>query len=419
MIGRTRGRGSRRRSDVQSRTLTSISVEQARRNSTVVAAVSIISRGVGQLTFKAPDSRDVEKLFRKPNNVQSSYEFFHGSTWDLLFYGNAFLRVFRGSASGRVQFIAPMDPEKVRPYLASTGFPRYRITDEGLDLSHRDVVHIRDGGGHELWAQSRLEGAGRRVMSLVYADNLIQDTFEHGISAQYAMTSTDKIDPEKIREWGLALEESFGSSGNRRGGVMVLGSTNNLVKLPGMTPADADLRALRESLIREIAGVYQIPPFLVGGASDTKYSNVTARMTSLQRETFAPITTAICQKLEMALDTKVECDLTELLKGDLATQARLATQLSGGPVLSPNEARTYILDLDQSDQDGMDTVKLATMSTDLPAEPGEREGEFPTDDGTTDPEVEVEESRTSSAPHLRVIKNLSPNEDTHPPPGYW
>ena len=291
-------------------------------------------------------------------------------------------RVFRG-ASRQVRTLGPLDPERIYLRANSLGSPEYQLYETSEWLTADDIVHVRDGGWHEPWARSRLESAGTRVRILIGTDELINATLSAGLNVQYAyMTDADVPPDKKAEEIRQGLLKAYGKTGTRRG-FGVFGGGAKLDKVPGITPADGDMRALREDVKREIAGTWSVPPFLIGAEGDTKYSNYTAQMLTLYRDTFVPVSLALCQKYSLALGTEVVCDHKALLKGDLAAQVAAGVNASGGPFMTPNEARVLFNDLPPMEGEGaehMDECRKGGSS----AEPPDRRGEMPTDDGEMD-----------------------------------
>ena len=381
------------------RHLSPITVESAQTNATVATCVDTIARQVGQLTFTAPE-RDpngpINRVLRRPNDYQGPFTFFHGLVEDLLYHGNSAHRLTRGRG-GAPMFISPMDPQHVRVVPDEYGRPHYRTREFPGLLGPREVIHIRDGGGHEVWARSRLSKGGIRIMALWHADRLIQDTFENGISIQYWVNSTRNLGADGAEKLIEMITAAYGETGARRGGVAVLEGAD-LKTIPGLKPADADLRALRQDLIREIAALFAVPPFLAGGTGDVKYSNVTARMLAMYRETIVPIVINIQEAFSLAFGARIDCDVSGLLSGDLKTQIATAVQATGGPVLTPNEGRALVHGLGLAALEGEENDRLRAGGGGTPAgaeaEDPERPraGEQPTDDGATDPEAEKMET---------------------------
>lgn len=376
--------------------LSPITVEAARRNATVSACVDSIARSVAQLRFTAADrpmNGPVNRLLQRPNDWMAPYPYWHGVVEDMMFHGNAVSRLVRGSSTGRPQFFVPLDPEYLAVSTDDLGRPLYKSIEYSGALGRKDVIHVRDAGGHGLWGASRIQKAGRRIMALNYADELIQDTFENGITAQYWVELEGRIGAEGgAKALGSTILKAFGRKGSRRGGVMVMDPNQRLHKMEGLKPADAELRALRQDLIREIAAQFGTPPFRVGGTGDTKYSNFSASMLTFYRDTIVPVVTNIVQAYTLALGTEIRCDTSGLLEGDLKTQIDTALRGAGVPVITPNEGRQMAGYERIEGRPELDEIQLNGSTAEMPPGEGDRAGETPTDDGATDAEGELDQA---------------------------
>ena len=364
------------------RHISPLAIEGARRSATVTSCIDTLARTVGQCTFEAPDSPANGAINRalqhRPNPYQTPVTFWHGLVEDLMYEGNSVTRVFRESGLT----LAPLDPQRITVQPDEAGLPRYWAQESTELLSGGeggDAIHVRDGGGHEIWAQSRLSKAAVRIIALIEADALIRSTFRGGVHVNHVV-QTDRVLGDGGRKLADEIRAEFGASGDRQGGIVVLEHAE-LKPVQGLKPADADLRALRQDLIREIAAEFGVPPFKVGGTGDTKYSNYTASMLSFYRDSVLPITANIAQAFALSLGTAVVARTAPLLEGDMQTQVELAVAGSGGPVWTPNEARAT-LHLEPVD-DGNE------LRASAPIPEPDREGEMPSDDGATDADEEV------------------------------
>jgi HK97 family phage portal protein len=202
------------------------------------------------------------------------------------------------------------------------------------------------------------------------------ETFQNGVSINYSVELEATLDDTSREALYAQLKNAFGQGGSRRGGIAVL-EGGKLSAIKGSTPADADLRELRGALINEIAALFRVPASLVGGQSE-KYSNVTARLASMYRDSFAPIIISIEQAFTNNLlsnGNTLRFDVGSLVKGDLATQITLATQAVAGGIITPNEARVFI---GYPEIEGLDEVQAAPQAVPPDAD---RSGEETTDDG--------------------------------------
>ena len=116
--------------------------------------------------------------------------------------------------------------------------------------------------------------------------------------------------------------------------------------IKGSTPADADLLSLRQELKNEIAGVFRVPSFMIGGTGADKYNNVRQRLSSFHRDTLQPIICNIEEAFTLKLldGTKeaVTIDVTTFIKGDVDNQSVIAQRMVQSGVWTPNEVRAYV-----------------------------------------------------------------------------
>lgn len=358
---------------------------EVQRNGIVMGCIRRIARLVGQLDFTSTDAA-TDALLHRPNHLQTQTEFLQGAVHDLLLYGDTFVRLFRGaprgSMPGPVMTMALMDPQNVGVHI-DRGMPVYENRETGEWLEASQVLHMRDAPGHGVRGACRIHYGGRQIAALIAADTLIEQTFRRGVSLQHAVTHQRSLSPEETEKYQNAYHEAFGLHGDRVGGVLVLGKGTTLTTHKGLTPADGDVRAFRDQLKREIAAIFDMPPFLAGAESDTKYSNYTASLNTLMRDAVAPIVTLFVQAFTIALGAPVGSNMEDLQKGDLKTQVEIGTQASGGPTMTPNEARVRIQDLPALDNPEYDKLRKGGVR-----KPPSREGETPTDDGATDADEE-------------------------------
>ena len=379
LLERPRTRGDGFPSFGDSATTVPISVEEARKNATVTAVCRTVARLVSQIPLDSPSPR-IRRILARPNTHQSPQEFRHSVQYAISLFGNGYVRAIRAS-SGRIVAIAPLDSELVHVGYDDFGAPLYWDTFQGSKriFDTRDVCHLRDGGTHELVTPSRLEAAGSRVRLLIEADTLISSAFTHSIAAQYTLESDDPISSKREKAILARLHELFGRDGKRRNGVVITGNSR-LKRVPGITVADADLRALRSDLQSEIASLYDLPPFQISGEATARYSNHTAQNIALLRDVVAPAATNLAEKLGTFLEGEITPRLEAFIVGDWQLLGNTMNTLAGGPVLSVDEARSRFLQMPgipggaelRARRDGL-----------APEGAGDREGEEPSDDGST------------------------------------
>ena len=312
-----------------------VSPEEALQEATVFSCVNVISQGVAQLPVLTNRT-----LFDKPNYYQTRYDFVYGVVSSLLVYGNSYTKLVR-STNGKIVQLIPLDPAQMTVRANAAGVPQYFIEQQEQPISYKDIVHIKDVSTFAVGGLSRVELCAERIGALKAADRLMSDIFRNGIDVATVVTTEATVDAEQQIAFDAALN-NFKRGGSKRGSNLILSNGSTISTLKGLTPADTDLRALREMLIREIAAVFRCPEFMVGGSGNAKYSNVRQSQTGFYRDTLLPLITSIEQSFTQKLGTEVKFDVTELLKGDMASQTEVATKLSAAGVWTPNEARVYV-----------------------------------------------------------------------------
>ena len=345
-------------------------------NATVFTCADLISKAIAQANFTC-EEKHWDKAFREPNLFQSEYEFWYGVSWDASIFGNMLMHRSEGT-SGRQGVLAPFDLEKMEIKGSMAG-PRYRLTGESQELDPETVIHIRHGGGNSLEALGRVAGGWSRVKALNAADGEIDDVFSNGLNIRYLLHG-GYADEGTLKKMLKSIQAGYGKSGNKRGSVVGLMQGFKLDAFKNPTPADSDLRGLRVDLIREIAALFGVPPFAVGGSSDTKYANVTARHQQTNQQALMPLATNIAQKMSVRLRAEVTFDEMKLIKGDFGSLIEQALQAAGGPVMTPNEARKKYLDMDPLDSGS----ELRDPQTQVNIGSGDRRGENDPDGSESD-----------------------------------
>ncbi len=324
-----------------------IKPEDALKDATVFAAVHTISSTIAQLPMQVIDANEdivktgkLANLIKKPNDFQTTYSLKYSMVSSLLTHGNIFLRVIRTKSNKTPVSIVPIDPSDMTVSNNVMGMPVYEHTTHGV-IPTNEIIHVMDVCGFESTGLSRVTLCAERIAALIAADQLMGDTFRNGISVSHLFTVDPSTPDDKKQALTAAIKDRYANGGINRGGAMLLdGATMSSVK--GATPADSDLRELRQHLIKEVASIFRIPESMVGGGESAKYSNLRQSQTSFYRDTIAPIVDSIQQAFDLKISTPNESvifNVSNLLKGDQESQVRMYSQAITAGFLTPNEAR--------------------------------------------------------------------------------
>ena len=342
---------------------TSVTVETVLSEPTTMSCIDVIARGVTQIPVTVQRKNDkggydevedhpMSILLNKPNVYQTPSDFKYSIVETLLVHGNCFLRIIRAGGdpqdgmdiSGRPIQLVPMDPTDVTTGQNGFGIPVYHHESYG-DIANENVIHIRDINTFTANGQSRTLLAAELIGAKLAADELMAETFRDGINLGYVVTTEGAVDSDTAEEFRKQMMEKFSRSSNR-GSNFAMIQNAQMQSIKGSTPADTDLRELRNQLKNEIAAVFRVPAFMVGGTGDQRYNNVRQRLSSFHRDTLQPIITNIEEAMSLKLidnvNEKVYFDVTDFIKGDIESQGSFASQMVSNGIYTPNEARDYL-----------------------------------------------------------------------------
>ena len=329
-----------------------VTPENAMSNATVFTCLSVLGTAVSQLPVAvmkkgdksfSPVNHYVNDLLMRPNASQSQYEFLYGIVVDLMLYGNCYLQKITTS-SGKVIELVPLPANEVETVLSISGKRTFILNKKVY--SEKEVIHLRDFVGQDAQGLSRVKQTAKLVAIDNAIDILIADTFVNGTSASGIVSFPDDVEPATAQAFTDAWSRKFGKGGTTRGSVAVIGGGATFQQLTPLSPADGDIQSLKEQTTARIGAVFRIPSHMLEIFSGAKYSNVQVRNTAFYRDSIAPLTTLIEQKLTFGLlgdsDLTIRFDAADLLRGDLQQATTVAVDAVGAGLLSVDEARALM-----------------------------------------------------------------------------
>lgn len=355
------------------------------RNSTVMACVSIKARALSQLPVRvmcrlddgtyvdastsdkvskhnATKANQVLGLLQNPNAFQSQYEFWY--QW-LMWHdltGETFTLWYRKDQTNPTQTPIEMyilDSTLIAVQLTPTRYPQYRLSTPSYGFSKdqplqaHQVMHIKEAP----WQGSAGFNRGILAVELVSLDQDI-DLYANYIMLNGAKPSgmfvTDQVIPDgKYKEIAARLKEAWASMTNSRqtdpskpGQGMLLDSGMKYERLEMLNLQDADARELKLQTMKRIAGLFGVPPAMIG-IQDQKYNNTQTLLDEFYKSTMFPIITNIQQKLKQSLlagypSLHIEFDTRNFLKGAPLDQVNYVSAAVSAGIMTPNEAREYL-----------------------------------------------------------------------------
>lgn len=326
-----------------------ITPEVALQNATVFTCVSIVASAVAQLPWAVvakgtenftPAQHAINKLLDHPNDGMSDFELKFQVVQDLLTHGNAYLLKVMTKA-GKIVQLVPLEPENMTPVLSATGKRSYRYNGTGgATYKAEQIIHIRDFIGGSIDGLSKVKQCASLVAIDNSIDKLLTETFLNSNSSSGVVTFPDDIDADTAAAFAKSWKDK------PRGSVNVIGGGATFTETSLLTPLNGDTQALKQQTMSRICAVFKVPAHMLEISDGSKYNNLSQRQTGFYRDTIAPITKNIQSKLSLSLleDKKlmVKFDVTELIKGDLASSTVIANSAVKHRVLTPNEGRALI-----------------------------------------------------------------------------
>ena len=343
----------------------SVTVDNLLEEATVVSCVNAITQGINQIpvyvkresadgNFEIMKSHPISKLMRRPNDYQTAVEFKSSIVTSMLIHGNAFIYIVRAGMAGgdtgkplsntrgRAAQLYPLEPSDITIGSNALGRPSYSHEEYGT-IPTENIIHIRDLTTFVPQGLSRALLAAEIIGAKKAADSLMSEAFRNGANLNYVVSSDVPLDATKLTNMQKQMKSAFGQRGNRNGGAMFI-EQGTVEAIKGLTPADVDLRELREQLIREIAAVFRVPAFMVGADAGSTYNNVRQYWTAFHRDTLSPILKNIEDAITLKLldgDDYLCFDIQEIIKGDIDVTSKVAALMVSNGMWTPNDGRTY------------------------------------------------------------------------------
>jgi HK97 family phage portal protein len=338
-----------------------VTPERAMALSAVFSCVRVLAESVGQLPVHLYEKRGREKqkaedhplhdvLHFAPNKFQTAQEWREWLMACLGTWGNAYCRIVRVGPSRRLRVgeLLPIHPAAVRPkYDASAGEMRYHVALEGGGedvFTAEDVMHIPlfslGGGVGVNPVQYAREAIGLGIGAETFGARLFANGAQPGGVLQVPKVLSDKAYERLKSSWE---ERHQGGDNAHKPAILEEGMTWQSV---GFSAEDAQFLETRKHQRSEIAGMYRVPPHLIGDLDKATFSNIEHQSLDFVVRGLLPYVTRIEQRIIFHLLPPDErrryfprINVAGLLRGDMQARAAYYHSLVQDGVLSPNEIR--------------------------------------------------------------------------------
>lgn len=317
LLGMTAGR-SKAGVDVTLRTAMGVS--------TVFACVKVISEGGAQVPCKIyrlgeggtrQEARDHplwSLLYRKPNALQTAFEFREQILAHALLTGNAFI-VKMPDARGRIVELLPIEPGLVRMEHYSDRTIRYwvRPTEKSSEVEIPAALmwHLRGPSWTGFQGMDILRLARDSIGLAMATESFGSELFANGVRLSGHLEVPGNVSPEVLEQLRTAWATTHQGAENRlRTGLL----TGGIKFVPHTIAADeAQYIETRKFLIPEICRFFRVMPIMVGHQDGTaSYASVEQMFLAHRTHTLGPWFERFEQSAECALLTAAEREEYEI-----------------------------------------------------------------------------------------------------------
>jgi HK97 family phage portal protein len=284
-------------------------------------------------------------LLRKPNPYQNGFEWRQMCQAHLDLRGNCF-NLMDTDRRGNILSLLPLHPDRVRlvPIGESDYVYKYSQRD-GTErtYSRADIWHMRttmlDG-----YVGLSPVGMAREAIALgmaaqEYGGRFFQNDTRGGGIIKMPGNFKDKAQREQFRE---SFQEAQTGSNRHKTAVLEFG----MEYMPlGATNKDSQFLEARGYTRTEIAGIYRVPPHMIGDLSRATFTNIEQQSLEFVTNCMTPTAELWEASIEADLlledegNIDVEFDAARLLRGDQAARSAFYTAGINTGWLTRNEAR--------------------------------------------------------------------------------
>jgi len=324
-----------------------VNPQTAMQSAAVYSCIQVLAQSVGMLPLNvysgAPGgARKAERnhplwpiLHDQPNDYQTSVEFFEMLILALCLRGNAYAYVNR-TRSGRVAELLPLHPDMVRPEMRPDFTLVYHITmPDGSfkDYEVGEIFHVR-GLTLNGWIGISPIAYARESIGLALAtEKFGGQLFRNGAKMGGVLEHPGKVSKEAYDR----LKDSFdaATSGENAHKTQLLEEGLKFAKV-SMTSEDSQFLETRQYQRGEIAGIFRVPPHMIGDLSKATFSNIEQQSLEFVNYTLMPWLIRIEKAIKRDLiDPKERSSISAkfnpaaLLRGDNAARASYFSKALG------------------------------------------------------------------------------------------
>jgi HK97 family phage portal protein len=250
----------------------------------VFACVRIISEGLACLPCKLFERTENGRqeaaelplfylLRYSPNPQMTAFTFFETMQGHLCLWGNAYAEIQRDNA-GRVIALWPRHPARTKPYRNEAGDLYYEVhvnNNSPRIVTSDNMLHIRGLSDDGILGISPISQA-RQAMGLAIAtEKFGAQFFGNGSRPGGVLSHPKTLKEDAAKKLKESWQQSQGGDNAHTVAVLEEGIKWEAI---GINPADSQFLETRKFQKSEIAGIFRVPPHLIGDLERSTHSNI-------------------------------------------------------------------------------------------------------------------------------------------------
>jgi HK97 family phage portal protein len=299
----------------------------------VYACVRIISETIGSLPLMVYDrlpnggkKRRINDrwhilLHDAPNDTQTAMEFREQMQAALCLRGNAYAQIIR-NADGFPISLIPLSPDAVTPRWQGGRIVYDHRTESGLRTFQKpDIFHIKGRSSDGLVGRSVLKDAREAFGVAIATQNYASKFWRNDATPGMILKHPTKLSPEGKKSLKESWDSAFGGEGQRGTAVLTEGMT---VERLTVTAEDSQFLETRKLSRSEIAGIFGVPPHMIGDLDKATFSNIEHQAIQFVTMSIRPWLVrweqALYQQVIIGTNTFAEFAVEGLLRGDIKSR---------------------------------------------------------------------------------------------------
>ncbi|HIF9075732.1 TPA: phage portal protein [Photobacterium damselae] len=330
--------------------------------------IAVMRKNDGVITVETnhPASRI---LSATPNIFQTSYKWRETEMFKLLGHGNSYSMIIRDDYSGDIIEIRGLPPSTDLNFIDTIYGRKWFYTSYDPDDGHpisvdiEDMIHLKDVSFDEKKGKSRIRQHADAIGWGLSLQEYGKSFFGSNGRPTGVVSPKQELTQESWNHWkGMWNKQAAAMSGE----------TNKTLMLPAevsyssftVPPEDMQFLDSRKFSRSEIAGLFNVPPHMIGDLEKATFSNISEQALQFVRHTIMPWVKNIEEEFNRKLFTDkeildgyyVKLNLAGLLRGTPKERAEFYRYMIEDGVYSRNEVRALE---DSNPIDGLDEMVIS------------------------------------------------------------